>query len=230
MYLAGAVMRRLFLSISIFSTVSLIFLQSCRSVTQVEGGRSFGPGHSPSTLIFNSDSSFQFSLLDPGSDVLMLPNAPMQCFSTKGNWKTDGRNRWTLHPQQDFSPADSEFHYEDSVSHFINISSFQFLDRFGNPVPIRGIQFGKSKTRPHFGNSLFFFSQDFATTDTIRFYFDGYPTFSYPGSLARTIGNNGHKINFYDPFLPAIDHPIAVHARKGGLYLTGSPVSLRQKK
>ena len=221
-------MRRLFLSIPVF-----LLLAACSNTlpagiySQTPAANDYSPQHSATTLSLHADSTFTLSLLDPLKDSLLLGSRPGQCFSLKGRLIRKGKNDFVLSPGG-FTKTD--FAFEDSITHFTNISSFQFLDRYGNPIAIRSIRFGRSRPKPHYGNSLYFFAQDFQPTDTIRFAFDGYPEFSYPGSVNRMIGNNAHKMNFYDPFMNGGIGAIDMRIRGSRLYLNGTSVSLNQKK
>ena len=104
-------------------------------------------------------------------------------------------------------PVDSNTHtatFTDSVSFFTNITSFSFWNKDGEVIPIRRIQIGHQPANAHYGNSLYYFVEDFKATDTLRFYFQGYPTLSYPGNIQSVKGNNGHKITLTETYLPDV--------------------------
>lgn len=107
---------------------------------------------------------------------------------------------------------------DDSITRFTNISCFNFWDKDGAPVSIRYILIPSSRLKPHFGNSLYFFSQDFKPADTLAFYFDGYPPFYFPGSIPATIGNNMHKITLQLPD-PNVTTEIRLKVRKNRLFV-----------
>ena len=119
-------------------------------------------------------------------------------FLTRGTWDLNS-NHVTLNS----SASDSlnvDYSFTDSITRFTSITSFNFWNRYGDPVFIRSIQLFRAKPKPHFGNSLYLFAQDFQRTDTLVFQFDGYPDFTYPGSIPYAIGNNTHKIILHEPY------------------------------
>jgi hypothetical protein len=117
----------------------------------------------------------------------------------------------------------------DSITRFTNISSFNFWNRYGDPVSIRSIVVPPARPKPHFGNSLYFFSQDFKETDTLKFYFDGYPPFKFPGSIPSTIGNNIHKIILQEPYRPAPFPELSFLVKKNKLIYNSGKVKFEKK-
>ncbi len=149
-------------------------------------------------------------------------------FFTTGSWKVVKKN---LILQSDHSPPNpDEELFSDSISRFTYISSFVFVDPAGEPVSIRQITFYPDKIKPHYGNSLYFFAQDFRKTDTLTFHFLGYPAFKYPGSVPYSYANNMHKITLYDPFRPGFFQQAAVPitARSNRLDLPSPRLHLRK--
>jgi hypothetical protein len=142
-------------------------------------------------LILKEDKTFQLIVLNPKTDHLSTEISN----HLNGIWLLE-KNRLKLSP-------DKEILIDDSITRFTNISCFNFWTPDGDPVSIRSILFTPTMPRPHFGNSLYFFAQDFKPTDTLTFYFDGYPPFRFPGTIPSTIGNNMHRITLVEPYRPA---------------------------
>lgn len=94
--------------------------------------------------------------------------------------------------------------FSDSVSFFTGITSFSFRDADGNSIDIRRIRINDAPSKAHYGNSLYYFEQDFKATDTIRFFFQGYGLLRYPGDIKKISGNNAHHITLYPYPLPAL--------------------------
>lgn len=90
----------------------------------------------------------------------------------------------------------------DSITFFTSINSFSFWNTENEPIDIRRIQINNGPSKAHYGNSLYYFEQDFKATDTIRFYFVNYPAVSYPGDIKMIPGNNGHKVTLLPVYLP----------------------------
>lgn len=150
------------------------------------------PGHyeaadsSQVQLIINKNKTYDFEISNANNSHLGIPD-----FQGTGIWQLDKNRLKLLQPKSPF--------IDDSITRFTSISCFNFWDNNGDPVPIRYIIVPPAKPKPHFGNSLYYFAQDFKTTDTLTFYFDGYPPFKFPGSVPPSIGNNIHKITMQEP-------------------------------
>jgi len=118
----------------------------------------------------------------------------------------------------------------DSIGRFTSISSFSFADPQGNPVLIRQISYSPAVLKPHYGNSLYFFAQDFKQTDTLVFYFKDYPAFRYPGSIPYSIGNNLHKVTLYQPYLLGYLDDLHFSCKKNQLVHTNPPLQFTRVK
>lgn len=94
--------------------------------------------------------------------------------------------------------------FSDSVSFFTGITSFSFWDSERNSIDIRRIQINDAPSKAHYGNSLYYFEQDFKAADTIRFFFHGYGSISYPGDIKKISGNNAHRVTLYAGYLPGL--------------------------
>jgi hypothetical protein len=155
-----------------------------------------------SRLILKKDKTFEFA---GNNGALENPGNPS--ISTNLNFLT--RGTWELRSKQvmlNSSASDSlgqEYYFTDSITRFTSITSFNFWNRYGDPVSIRSIRLSPTKTKPHFGNSIYLFAQDFPRTDTLVFQFEGYLDFFYSGSVPYAIGNNMHKIVLQEPYLSA---------------------------
>jgi hypothetical protein len=150
-------------------------------------------------LILRQDHTFELSMLNASADSILVKDADMANFFTTGLWEVK-KNKLQLKTVQVREWPGRDVIVNDSVTHFTSISSINFWTRHGDPIPIRSIVLPAMRPKPHFGNSLYFFSQDFKSADTLKFNLEGYPTFSFPGSIPSTLGNNAHKIVLHEPY------------------------------
>ena len=169
-----------------------------------------------SRLILNKDKTFEFT-----GNKSALPEPDLTAgadnlnFLTSGTWEFSS-NHVKLQ-SRDVDSMSVAPPFTDSITRFTSITSFNFWNRYGDPVSIRSIRLYRSKTKPHFGNSLFFFAQDFQRTDTIVFQLEGYPDFSYPGSIPYAIGNNTHKIVLHEPYRSSVFNNTVLIPKKNRL-------------
>lgn len=205
-----------------------ILLPSCR-VTEKNIAGIYQPLNGQRTRIeLRPDHSFELALLHPGTDTLLFPHRdPVNCF-TRGTWEYDNKTivlKSRIDPVLQPSAA-----IDDSITRFTNISSFNFWTRYGDPVSIRSISLPPSQPKPHYGNSLYFFAQDFKETDTLKFYFDGFPPFSFPGSIPSSIGNNIHKIVLHEPYHPAPLPDLHFRVKRNELVFTRNKIRFKKNK
>jgi hypothetical protein len=175
----------------------IILLISCAGGRQVNG--IYEAPETGSQLVLNSDSSFAW--IYPGNKVTEIGaalNSRSLLYFTGGTWSID-KGQLTLVPSSDKESFSAQM-ADDSISRFTSISSINFWNRFGEQVKIRAIRLPKAELKPHFGNSLYFFAQDFHRKDTLVFYLEGYRPFVYPGTVPGSIGDNIHKITLYEPY------------------------------
>jgi len=118
----------------------------------------------------------------------------------------------------------------DSIARFTSVTSFNFWNRYGDPVSIRSIRLPGSKAKPHFGNGLYLFAQDFKSTDTVRFCFEGYPDFTYPGSVPYAMGNNTHKITLREPYRSSVFNQTMFTCKKNKLLALKNNLAFTKKK
>lgn len=204
----------------------LILIASCK-VTEKDITGTWQPGNQQSTrLILKEDKSFEFALLNPATDSLMFPSKTTMNFCTIGQWSLDN-NKLVLTSYTGTTSVQPGIY--DSITRFTSLSSFNFWNRYGDPVPIRYIVL-QSKTKPHYGNSLFFFAQDFKETDTIRFYFDGYPPFFFPGTIPAAIGNNNHKVILTEPQRNDVFDELSFTAKKNLLSCSAGKLKFQKRK
>ena len=203
-------------------------LTNCRVAEKnITGTYHYGKGRL-SRLSLNDDKTFELALLNPATDSLFFHANTSMNFYTNGNWEYKKSNLVLKCATR--NPNSPTVMVMDSISRFTNISSFNFWNRYGDPVPIRYIIISSSHPKPHFGNSLYFFAQDFKQTDTLRFYFDGYPPFDFPGSVPSTSGNNTHKIVLSESYKPAALPDIKLLVRKNKLRKKGSRLVFLKSK
>jgi hypothetical protein len=169
---------------------------SCKLTEQKFAG-TYAPGsNSMKNLRLYPDHSFELiwpaPITIPDSAILPHPN-----FYWQGTWEFTGGKNLILHSKNK-NTSDPHLAVTDSITRFTHISSFHFWSRFGEAVPIRSILLPPAKSKPHFGNGLYFFAQDFTVTDTLRFFFDEYPAFTYPGTISQLTGNHAHKITLWE--------------------------------
>ncbi|RYY57193.1 MAG: hypothetical protein EOO09_03380 [Chitinophagaceae bacterium] len=204
----------------------MLLFSSCRVVEPVGGDRYFGLPGSPSRVQLLADSTFELALIDPSRDSLLFPGLPQRAFFVNGKWVKQGKDHWLLTPQRQ---PESVASVDDSISRFTSINSFAFWDKYGAPVNIRSIRFGKSRPKPHYGNSLYFFAQDFYEADTVHFEIIGFEPFVYPGSIPWAIGNNGHKITLTPAGFNYFTRPIRLARKKNKLFFPLSRKGMVQK-
>jgi hypothetical protein len=215
--------------LKLFVLVIFTGLFSACKVTEKNITGTYYPRQSQLTrLILKEDKTFELALLNPAIDSLLLTHYPSQNFFTTGTWQLE--NKKLLLTSNSSANASYACITQDSISRFTTISSFNFWNRFGDPVSIRYIVLPPSKAKPHFGNSLFYFAQDFKVTDTLQFHFDGYPEFNFPGSIPPAIGNNMHKITFTEPCLPNVFKDISFAVKVNKLISPTGKVTFIKRK
>lgn len=175
----------------------IMLLISCANVRQMSG--IYQSAEAGSQLVLKSDSSFEW--IYPGDKVTEIGdarNSRSLLYFTGGTWSIS-RSQLILAPSSGRESFSTQM-ADDSISRFTSISSINFWNRFGEQVRIRAIRLPKAELKPHFGNSLYFFAQDFQRKDTLVFYLEGYRPFIYPGTIPGSIGDNIHKITLYEPY------------------------------
>ncbi|MFT3676957.1 MAG: hypothetical protein QM781_13770 [Chitinophagaceae bacterium] len=177
----------------------LLLVSSCTLAPRTLQGSWRPDSKSSSRLYLDSTGRFDWALLDLHKDSLLFPGLNRHGRIT-GTWELRRPN--TIWFFADSIQHSSSFVFAtDSIARFTSISSFQFINRFGDPVSIRQVVIPPARPKPHYGNSLYYFAQDIPQYDTLRFLFDGFPPVSYPGTIAAAIGNNLHKVTLHEPYL-----------------------------
>lgn len=216
-------MRALILPVSLLT----LLLLSCR-VTEKNMPGTYQEQRSPGTWItLKEDRSFEFVMDASGKAAPSLAGNPPLNFITGGEWIFDHRSVILNSHSRDSSVSTATL--IDSIARFTSISSFHFWNRYGQPVPIRSILLPPFRPKPHYGNSLYFFAQDFKRADTLKFYFIGYPVFTYPGSIPYSIGNNMHKITLLEPYRQDVFINAIFSARKNRLQSDDGQLLFRKK-
>lgn len=193
----------------------LLVLFSCRT-SKLVTGIYHADKNTGAQFLLKTDSTFEW--IYPGSKTVEIGTdntTRNQFYYTDGKWEFI-HGLLLLHPSDNNNNTPL---VNDSISRFTSISSFSFWNRFGEQVNIRAIQLPGARPKPHFGNTLFFFAQDFRKTDTLVFYLEGYSPFTYPGSVPGTIGDNLHKITLYEPCLEPGNKMIKIKGKR--LYTDG---------
>ena len=183
-------MRTPFLS----SILLITALSACKLTGNNVAGSYRQEGNEETRLVLYRNNTFDFIHAPPKENT---ENTALSFFSS-GKWKFENKSVILDSRQPDSSMGTKLVN--DSITRFTNISSFSFWNRYGQPVTIRSILLPPARLKPHYGNSLYFFGQDFARTDTLKFYLTGYPVFTYPGSIPHAVGNNIHKITLMEPY------------------------------
>ncbi len=183
-----------------FYIALLLAFSSCTVTADTVAGTYQQENRITSRLILRKDKTFEFAgnksaLADPAT----MANSNNLNFLTSGTWEL--RSNQIMLNSSSIDSLTLEHSFTDSIERFTSITSFNFWNRYGDPVSIRSIRLSPAKTKPHFGNSIYLFAQDFLRTDTLVFQFEGYPDFSYPGSIPYAIGNNMHKIVLQEPYI-----------------------------
>jgi len=213
-----------------FSYIAFLWLilSSCKVTADNIVGTYQQKARNTSILIIKKDKTFEFT----GSEIITTANSyPLSSnfnFLTRGTWELD--NHQLLLTSFIADSVEYENNMTDSIGRFTSITSFNFWNRYGDPVLIRLIQLPAAKSKPHFGNSLYLFAQDFKATDTVKFHFDGYPDFNYPGSVPYAIGNNTHKIILREPYRPAVFNHLRFTYKKNNLLVSENNLSFAKKK
>ena len=206
----------------------LLALSSCKLTADTVAGTYQQENKYSSRLILKKDKTFEFAgnnnvLVDPGSSTF----SDNLNFLTSGTWEFSS-NHVRLH-SRDGDTLTTTAGFTDSITRFTSITSFNFWNRYGDPVSIRSIRLFRSKTKPHFGNSLFLFAQDFQRTDTLVFQFEGYPDFTYPGSIPYAIGNNTHKIILHEPYRSSVFNNTVLITKKNKLLSPNNDIVFTKK-
>ena len=194
------IFRPLFMHKPALYIAILLAFSSCKLTADTVAGTYRQNNKISSRLILRKDKTFEFTgsknaLVDPATST----NSDNLNFLASGTWEL--RSNQIMLNSSASDSLSGEHSFTDSIERFTSITSFNFWNRYGDPVSIRSIRLSPTKTKPHFGNSIYLFAQDFPRTDTLIFQFEGYPDFSYPGSIPYAIGNNMHKIVLQEPYL-----------------------------
>jgi len=206
----------------------LLALSSCKLTEETIAGTYQQENKISSRLVLKKDKTFEFagdnSALNDGGGSTKPDNLN---FQTSGTWEFSS-NHVRLNSRAT-DPVSETPAFTDSITRFTSITSFNFWNRYGEPVSIRSIRLFRSKTKPHFGNSLFFFAQDFQRTDTVVFQLEGYPDFSYPGSIPYAIGNNTHKIVLNEPYRSSVFNNTVLIPKKNRLLYPKNDIVFTKK-
>jgi len=206
----------------------LLALSSCKLTDDTVAGTYQQEHVMSSRLILKKDKTFEFT---GNKSVLPDPEFATSSdnlnFLTSGTWEISS-NHVTLNSRKSDSMSVAPA-FTDSITRFTSITSFHFWNRYGDPVSIRSIRLHRSKTKPHFGNSLFFFAQDFQRTDTVVFQLEGYPEFSYPGSIPYSIGNNIHRIVLNEPYRSSVFNNTVLIPKKNRLLSAKNDIVFTKK-
>ncbi len=180
----------------------LLFFYACRSQNRTVFGAYYLQTDKSTTLHLKEDSSFVYKTMRLDS-----------FFVNSGTYHSTPKGiELSSLPQEQYTS------FSDSVSFFTGITSFSFWDSEGNSIDIRRIQINNSPSKAHYGNSLYYFEEDFKQADTIRFFFHGYGSISYPGDIKKISGNNAHRVTLYAACLPVLYQHTLFTARRNKLH------------
>jgi hypothetical protein len=206
----------------------LLALSSCKLTTETVAGTYQQEDKISSRLVLKKDKTFEFAGINNALiDGETSTTADKLYFLTTGTWEFS--SNYVKLNSRGIDSMSAMPAFTDSITRFTSITSFNFWNRYGEPVSIRSIRLYGSKTKPHFGNSLFFFAQDFKRTDTVVFQFEGYPDFSYPGSIPFAIGNNTHKIVLHEPYRSSVFNNTVLVPKKNRLLSPKNDVVFTKK-
>src|SRR5688572_25157734 len=132
--------------------VLLLVSFSCKLTDDTVAGTYHQENKISSRLILKKDKTFEFTgnngaMADPGNSR----DEDHLNFLTRGTWDLNSK-----HVTLNSSAGDSlnvDYSFTDSITRFTSITSFNFCNRYGDPVFIRSIQLFRAKPKPHFGNS-----------------------------------------------------------------------------
>jgi len=211
-----------------FIALLCLILSSCKITADTVVGTYQQNDGTATRLVIKKDKTFEF--IGP----VVITSAGYSYSPTDQNVLAAGS--WELKNKQLLlnSFATDSLAYEsgttDSIARFTSVTSFNFWNRYGDPVSIRSIRLPGSKSKPHFGNGLYLFAQDFKATDTVRFCFEGYPDFTYPGSVPYAIGNNTHKIILREPYRRSVFDNTIFTCKKNKLLASKNSLAFTKKK
>ena len=211
-----------------FILLLCLLLSSCKMTADSVVGTYQQKEGTATRLIIRKDKTFEF--IGPGiitTDGYVYSPADQNVLAA-GSWEL--KNKQLL--LNSFTTDSLEFENgpTDSIARFTSVTSFNFWNRYGDPVSIRSIRLPGSKAKPHFGNGLYLFAQDFKATDTLKFCFEGYPDFTYPGSVPYAIGNNTHKIILREPYHRAVFNHTIFDCKKNKLLAAKKNLAFTKKK
>ena len=108
----------------------------------------------PAKLILKKDETFEFT----GPEIKLIGKSysatTNQYFLTTGTWQLSGKKLILNSFITD--SLENGNRVTDSIARFTSITSFNFWNRYGDPVSIWSIMLPSSKTKPYFGNNLYF--------------------------------------------------------------------------
>jgi hypothetical protein len=176
----------------------LVFFSSCK-VTEENIAGTYRLKQYPKTrLILNSDKTFEFTKNLPKPGVTVFPDSTDLNFRTTGSWQMNKKNKLLLNsfPER---PTDHPVAITDTLTRNTSISSISFWDAYDDPAPIRFIKFPNNRIKLRFGNSIYFFTEDFNKKDMLEFHFYGYSPYTWPGRSYNNDNNNHYKITLNEP-------------------------------
>jgi hypothetical protein len=210
-----------------YTTLLVVLFASCKLAADAVTGIYQPADHPCSRLVLKNDNTFEY-LGKSASAEDRDDSGRQHNFLTTGTWQL--KNDQLLLNSFSKDSVGYDAHLSDSITRFTTISSFNFWNQFGDPVSIRSIILPRAKTKPHYGNCLYLFAQDFKPNDTLVFHLDGYPDFRYPGTIPYAMGNNMHKITLREPYRPAAFINTSFTLKRNSLTTQNSSLVLTRKK
>jgi len=211
-----------------FIALLCLIVSSCKVTADTVVGTYQQQEGTATRLVIKKDKTFEFigPVIITATGYTYSPTD--QNVLAAGGWELN--NKQLLLTSFINDSVEYESSTTDSIARFTSVTSFNFWNRYGDPVPIRSIRLPGSKSKPHFGNGLYLFAQDFKATDTVKFCFEGYPDFTYPGSVPYAIGNNTHKIVLREPYRRSVFNQTIFSCQKNKLLAAENNLAFIKKK
>ena len=154
-----------------------VLISSCSITEKYVTGNYVSKYYRNSNFRINQDKTFDFTRLDPEINIPIseLPN--YYNYRTSGTWELDSNDIMIL------SSLDENFPHETTrvkvkMESKDSLSTFVFLDIFGNTVPISYV-YSDTSMIFQFQGAMKEFSENMSKIDSLKFFFVGYKPWIY---------------------------------------------------